>query len=87
MLFMRTYRLETVLVHTHFHVEVLEILIGGLLSLRAARLLVDTGPPGSVHLLVLLLSLRILVEVVWRPLLLLRHLLHLHVLCVGLDGS
>ena len=86
MLFMRTYRLETVLVHTHFHVEVLEVLIGGLLSLRS-RLLVDTGPPGSVHLLILLLSLRILVEVVWRPLLLLGHLLHLHVLCVGLDGS
>ena len=81
MLFMRTYRLETVLVHTHLHVEVLEVLIRGLLSLRA-RLLVDTGPPGSVHLLVLLLSLRILVEVVWRPLLLLGHLLHLHVLCV-----
>ena len=83
---MRTYRLETVLVHAHFHVEVLEVLIGGLLSLRT-RLLVDTGPPGSVHLLILLLSLRILVEVVWRPLLLLRHLLHLHVLCVGLDGG
>ena len=82
---MRTYRLETVLVYTHFHVKVLEILIGGLLSLRTARLLVDTGPPGSVHLLILLLSLRILVEVVWRPLLLLGHLLHLHGLCVGLD--
>ena len=86
MLFMRTYCLKTVLVDTHFHVKILQIFIRSLLS-RPTRLFVHAGPPRSIHLLVLLLRLRILIEVVRGPLLLLRHLLHLHVLRVALDRS
>ena len=66
-----TYRFERIFVNTDFHVEILQVIVWSFLSWGSSRLLVYASPPRSIHLLILLLCLRILVVVVWRPLLLL----------------